>query len=321
MDFGKYNFYLKEFNKYFISIILFFIYLFLIFFYKKKNCILRDNNKNQCLEKKAKIIAISYGNYLYQRQLLVNKKSALEIGKVDEYYSYGPNDIDKIFKEKNKEILSRKRGNGYWLWKPYFILKTLKEKCDEGDYLIYTDAGILYTNSVHLIINFLNKQNSEMWAIKMSYLEKSYTKRDAFILLGADIPFYTDTNQYNAAIQVYKKSKFTEKFLEEVLYYSQDKRIITDDPNTLGLKNYKEFIDNRHDQTILSILIKKYGLADSGMTNMEINKIKYQKNKMPYIFCHYRRKKFKNYNDIKEKCFNHFKDSKKIIKNIYLKKK
>ena len=150
-----------------------------------------------------------------------------------------------------------------------------------------------------------------MWAIKMRwYIEKSYTKRDAFILLGADMPFYTDTNQYSAAIQIYKKSKFTEKFLEEVLYYSQDKRIITDDPNTLGLKNYKEFIDNRHDQTVLSILIKKYGQADSGKTNMEINKIKYQKIIMPNIFCHYRRKKFKDYNDIKEKCFNHFKDSK-----------
>jgi len=41
---------------------------------------------------------------------------------VDEYYNYGPNDIDNEFKKKNIEILSQKRGNGYWLWKPYFIL-------------------------------------------------------------------------------------------------------------------------------------------------------------------------------------------------------
>ena len=234
--------------------------------------------------------------------MLINKKTALEVGKVDEYYSYGPKDIDKDFKERNKEILSRKRGNGYWLWKPYFILKTLKEKLDEGDYLIYTDAGILYKNSTHQIINFLNEQKSEMWMIRLNYIEKKYTKRDAFILLGADLPFYTDTCQYMAGIQIYKKSKFTEKFVEEVLYYSQDKRIITDDPNTLGLNNYKEFIENRHDQTILSILIKKYGQADSGRTNMEIDKVKTQKNKMPFIFCIYRRLKFRDYNDIKKKC-------------------
>lgn len=141
-----------------------------------------------------------------------------------------------------------------------------------------------------------------MWIKKTRYLEKRFTKRDAFILLGADMPFFADTNQYNAAIQVYKKSKFTEKFLEEVLYYSQDKRIITDDPNTLGLRNYKGFVDNRHDQTILSILIKKYGQADSGKTNMEISKIRYQKIRMPNIFCHYRKRRFNDYNDILEKC-------------------
>ena len=104
---------------------------------------------------KPKIIAISYGNRDFQKLLEFNKKSAFEIGKVDEYYSFGPEDIDQQFRIKNKDILSRKRGNGYWLWKPYFILKTLKEKLNEGDYIIYTDAGILYMDSTWKIIEFL----------------------------------------------------------------------------------------------------------------------------------------------------------------------
>ena len=254
------------------------------------------------IKTKPKIVAISYADQSFQNQLLINKKTALEVGKVDEYYSYGPNDIDINFKEKNKDILSKKRGNGYWLWKPYFILKTLKEKLNEGDYLIYTDAGILYMNSTYIIIDSLKKKNADMWMIRLKYIEKQYTKRDAFILLGADLPFYTDTNQYMAGIQVYKKSKFTEKFLEELLYYSQDKRIITDEPNILGFKNYKEFIENRHDQSVLSILIKKYGQVNSGKTNMKINEIKQRNIFIPFIFCIYRRKKFLDYNDIKEKC-------------------
>ena len=133
----------------------------------------------------------------------MNKKSAIEIGKVDEYYSYSPKDIDKKFKEKNKDILSQKRGNGYWLWKPYFILKTFKEKLKEGDYLIYTDAGILYLNSTYNIINFMIKKNVEMWGIQMPYhKEKIWTKRDAFILLCLDSPFYSETPQYMAGIQI-----------------------------------------------------------------------------------------------------------------------
>ena len=285
-----------------ILFILIFFYFYFIFtininrnYYKLKNY----NNKNKTI---GKIVAISYADKFFQRQLLINKRSAIEIGKVDEYYSYGPNDIDINFKNKNKDILSKKRGNGYWLWKPYFILKTFKEKLDEGDYLIYTDAGILYKNSVSLIINYLNKYNEEMWMFKIRYIEKKYTKRDAFILLGADMPFYTDTYQYMAGIQIYKKSKYTEKFLEDVLYYSQDKRIITDEPNTLGYKNYKGFVDNRHDQSILSILIKKYGEVNSGKTNIAINRIKKLKIYMPFIFCIYRKKKFLDYNDILNKC-------------------
>ena len=297
----------KKRNKYNYKLFILFIIIYLdlinIFLKNKYDILI---NKNNFTKTKNKIVAITYADQSFQRQLLNNKKSALEEGKVDEYYSYGPNDIDINFKEKNKDILSKKRGNGYWLWKPYFILKTLKEKLDEGDYLIYTDAGILYMNSTYLIINFLKKQNAEMWMFRYYYPEKKYTKRDAFILLGADLPFYTDTYQYMAGVQVYKKSKFTEKFLEEVLYYSQDKRIITDQPNTLGLKNYKEFIDNRHDQSILSILIKKYGQSGSGKTNMEIQKIKKNNIFMPYIFCIYRKSHFLNYDDIKKKCIKKF---------------
>jgi hypothetical protein len=203
---------------------------------------------------KPRVIAISYSDQRYQTQLKFNKKSALEVGKVDIHYSYGPDDIDSDFKQRNKDILSRKRGNGYWLWKPYFINKTLIERMNEGDYLIYTDACVLYLNSTKQIIDTLKKKNLEMWMNKLPYIEKQYTKRDAFILMGTDSLFYTDTNQYAAYIQIYKKSKYTEKFVEELLYYSQDKRIITDDKNTLGFQNYKEFRDNRHDQTVLSLL-------------------------------------------------------------------
>lgn len=236
---NKFNFYLTK----FLIIIILLTYFFIILYKKEKQNI------------KPRIIAISYSNKRYQEQLKLNKKSALEVGKVDIHYSYGPDDIDSNFKQKNKDILSRKRGNGYWLWKPYFINKTLIERMNEGDYLIYTDSCVLYLNSIKQLIIALKKKNLEMWMLKSSSIEKKYTKRDAFILMGADSAFYTDTNQYSANIQIYKKSKYIEKFVEELLYYSQDKRIITDDKNTLGFQNYKEFKDNRHDQTVLSLLL------------------------------------------------------------------
>lgn len=229
---------MKIFVNYIIFIVLFII-LFKYYNLKLNYFIIEKENKILKIYKKnPKIVGISYANKLYERQLALNKKSALEIGGVDEHYSYGPDDIDIKFKEKNKYILSQKRGNGYWLWKSYFILKTFKEKLNDGDYLIYTDACVLYMNSTYSIIEFMKERNAEMWADQLIYIEKEYTKRDTFLLLNADIPLFTSTFQYQATIQIYKKSKFTEKFLEELLYYSQDKRIITDLPNTLGKKNY-----------------------------------------------------------------------------------
>ena len=166
-------------------------------------------------------------------------------------------------------------------------------------------------NSTEQIIEFLEEKKAEMWMIQTKHKERRYSKRDAFILLGADMPFYTETSQYMAGIQIYKKSKFTLNFLEELLYYSQDKRIITDDPNTQGLNNYYGFVDNRHDQTILSIMIKKYGQASSGKTNMNFTEIRLNKIFMPYIFCIYRRRYFKNYDDIRRKCIDIFNLQKK----------
>ena len=263
-------------------------------------------NKNMdvddILNQKYKIVAISYGSEQYNKQLEYNGKSALEIAKVNEFYGYKPKDIDHDFREKNKYILEKGRGNGYWLWKPYFLYKTLKEKLDYGDYLIYSDAAIMYVDLAQKLVDFLKEKKLDMYLHRLPHLERQYTKRDAFILLGVDQPFYAETGQFNAAFQIYRKTKFTEFFLAEYLYYAQDKRIITDDANELGVGNYDDFRDHRHDQSILSLLTKKYGQVNANKTNLDINLIKNYKEVMPTIFCHYRQRGVGSYEDLKEMC-------------------
>jgi len=282
-----------KFKKSKIKFILFFINICIL-----DISILIENNHYH----KYKIVGISYADDKYMKQLRINKLTAINIGKVDEYFYYKPNDIDLNFKKKNEDILSRKRGNGYWLWKPYFILKTLRDKLNKGDYLIYTDAGVLYLDKVEKLIKFMISNNEDIWTIRTIFLEKQYSKRDAFILLDVDSPNYTDTLQYIATIQIYKKSNISENFLEKLLNYSEDKRIITDDPNTQGLPNYDGFIENRHDQTILSLLIKKFKFS-----NLNKNKTKtYNLNKTEYyspnIFCVFRRVNFNSYYELRNKC-------------------
>ena len=303
-----------------ILIIIFFLLFFLNFNIINKLLNIKIiNNKNNyessfidsLINRKYKIVAISYSNNKYLRQLELNKKSALEVGKVDEHYSYGPNDIDQEFREKNKNILSIERGNGLWLWKPYIINKTIVEKLNEGDYLIYTDAAMIFMNSSYLLINFLKENNASMWMNRLKWKELQFSKRDAFILMGVDTPIFSETYQYMAGIQIYKKSEYTVKFIQNWLNYCQDKRIVSDDRNTLKYDNYPGFISNRHDQTALSLLIKKYGEANSGSPNLSLSELKKRKSIiMPNILCMYRRMPFQNYEDLKRKCI-------KIIEEQY----
>jgi hypothetical protein len=48
--------------------------------------------------------------------------------------------------------------------------------------------------------------------------------------------------------------------MHEFLNYAQDERLLTDMENQLGYPNYEGFHEHRHDQSILSLLSKKYGL-------------------------------------------------------------
>lgn len=66
------------------SLINFFILLYSIFIDKKNS-------------HKYKIVAISYANHKFLKQVKINKFTALNVGKVDEYYNYKPDDIDIIF--------------------------------------------------------------------------------------------------------------------------------------------------------------------------------------------------------------------------------
>ena len=143
-----------------------------------------------------------------------------------------------------------------------------------------------------------------MYTHRLPHLERKFTKRDAFILLGVDTPFYAETGQFNAAFQIYRKTTFTEYFLKEYLYYAQDKRIITDDSNEMGEENYPEFKDHRHDQSILSLLIKKYGQVNSNKTNLDLEEIKKYEEDMPTIFCHYRQRGVSDYDALKNICKN-----------------
>ena len=219
------------------------------------------------------IIAVNYADKKFKRAQQLNSRTARQWG-ADRVIEYGPEDIDEAFRSKNHAILDAPRGGGYYLWKPYVYRKAYDE-LGEGDYLVYIDAGAVYVNKIQYLIDCIKKKKTSVmiFALEQGRVEKGNTKRDAFVLTGCDTPQYTDTPQSIGGYFVCKKAPEVEAYLDEVLRYAQDIRIISDNPNVMGLPNYKEFTDHRHDQSVISLMSKKHGFkrfrdpSQFGLTN------------------------------------------------------
>ena len=110
-------------------------------------------------------------------------KAALKNG-VDESFLF--NDLwlknQKEFYKKNKQVLDNPRGAGYWLWKPYIILYTLKNKMHEGDVLIYIDSGTKLTGNLKPLVELALKKDIVLF-YNDGHKNSTWTKRDCFFYM------------------------------------------------------------------------------------------------------------------------------------------
>ncbi len=195
-----------------------------------------------------------------------NVKTALEVGCFDTAKIYTMDDIDEYFKFKNSHIFKNNRGCGYWIWKPYIILKKLLE-IDENDILCYNDSKYLWITNVRNMENdILSGKNIGVYKNKPNsgiHIEKEWSKFDAFALMNIYPGEYRETikntPQVWAGLIMFRKSFNPIRFIGEWLTYVQDQRIVTDSANIFG-PNDHIFKENRHDQTILSLLLKKWNI-------------------------------------------------------------
>lgn len=231
---------------------------------------------------KKHLVSFATENF-YNSQKILND-SAINNG-VDVIHSYTPNDIDEQFVTKHNDIINnfRNRGAGYWLFKPYIILKVLNE-CDFGDYVIYVDSGINFIDNINKILDMIT--DDIILFNCHGHINKTYTKRDCFYYMNCDEDMYVDGNHTNAAIQIYKKTNKSLDFLNSYLYWCCNKNVITDNSNECGLPNYKEFVDHRHDQSILSLLSIKHNIKLHRDPTQYGNQ--FLENDYPQIFNHHR---------------------------------
>ena len=212
-------------------------------------------------ENKFPVYLVSYadGPEVFHRNQNALTASALNKG-VDFFLNYKKGHLDKEFLEKNKGLFSQKKGAGYWLWKPWIILKTL-QTVPENAIVIYADSGFVFHSPLHPLIDLA----AEHPIILVDYDPSLHgnlgqiTKRETLVKMGCDTPAFRKGKHLWAAFGIFQNTPESRAFVKRWLDYCCDNSILTDTPSMLP--EYPEFRGHAHDESILSTL---YNLEPNG---------------------------------------------------------
>ena len=184
---------------------------------------------------------------------------------------FNKEDIDSEFKEKYDDILKLKRGGGYWLWKPY-IINRLLNVVNNGDIIFYSDTMYYFTELSNQLLDPLN--DILVWRNKPNepnYLMKNWCKSRVIV----DTNICHEVFEKNAEIcwagaLVLRKNEFTVKLMNDWLNLCCTLDYIIDTPEN----NHKEFIEHRHDQSLLSVILIKNNIPLQTFPNKYLQNVR-----------------------------------------------
>ena len=207
-------------------------------------------------------ISFAEGSQDYREALVRITDQAKEVGIFSEIHGYTGDELKSLpfWKKHSNFVLKNPKGYGYYLWKPYLILEKLKT-LEDNDILWYADSGCeIDIRKKDLMFKVLELTKLNQITCSINCIEKEYTKKDLLIYLNMDKPCYTNDTQYEATSICFKKCKKTMDFINEWYQIAQNYNLIDESPSKN--KEYPEFNQNRYDQSIFSLLMKKYYLYD-----------------------------------------------------------
>jgi len=209
-----------------------------------------------------KIHFITYGNNKFEDYINRIIADAHNTGWFTTATPYRPHDLSEEFRNKYNDILLRERGGGYWIWK-FDIIKQHLDKIDNDDFLIYADAGSSINQHgkkrFDEYIDMLNNSNEGIISFQMGHIEHTWTTKQIFQHFNLDLNSdYGTSGQILATILIMKKNEKLIKIIDECFnVLKTNKLLITDHYNRENQESC--FIENRHDQSILSVVQKIHG--------------------------------------------------------------
>jgi hypothetical protein len=203
-------------------------------------------------------VSFATANFLQAKKLLL--KSARRFG-LDENRLYTPaHPVLAYLAQRYPSIMAAQRGAGYWLWKPFIIFDVLSSVPD-GTPVLYTDSAMTFIADPAPLISLAEKHPVCLFEMRGQFLQGTWTKRDCFVEMNADTDEFWSLPQLWAGMQLYRAGPEAREFVSQLAEAMASDVRLTDRPNIHGLPNLRDFIEHRHDQSVLTILAKRHGAA------------------------------------------------------------
>lgn len=240
------------------SIVIIIILLYMLFDDEKKH----DENENEKHDEMKKYF-VTFGDtesrFNNSRMRIISE--AIDLNYFDGIFGYSEKspELLNFFQEHKNFFETHKRGYGYWIWKFYIVLETFK-KINYGDVILYADSGCsLLKNGNKRLDQYIKLASSNklvVFRLSFSFTKESnYTKGDVLDETKCDEQC-CNSNQIMAGAFIVKKCPEMEIFFESLykMCIKYNYKLITDEPSKIPNKN--GFVENRHDQSIFSTMIK-----------------------------------------------------------------
>lgn len=200
---------------------------------------------------------ITYGDALFEdtkRRIIKEAKNANVFNSI---IDYSHSDLSSELKASS--LMKIRRGGGLWSWKPDVILSTMA-KCDDGDIIVYADAGCTIEKSKEWqrYFNILNS-SYDIIASRIFQKNEQWTRKEIIDHFNLNNSSWLTNYQFQATTIILKVSSFTRLFVKEwrdtIISHPE---YVMDVPKELLSLQIINFIENRHDQAVYSALIYKY---------------------------------------------------------------
>lgn len=204
---------------------------------------------------------LSYGNHRFANSIQRICKEASEFAEFKTVTGYTESDLREetdFWAEHGEFIEQNRRGGGYWVWKPYLIRKKLNE-LEDGDFLVYCDAGCqINMNGKERFLEYIrmletNESGYGILSFELPYKETQWTKNAIFDYFMCE-DSVRESHQNITTTIIIKKNAHSMHLID-----MWNKSMLHELINDVTETEHLDFCENRHDQSIFSVLVKTYG--------------------------------------------------------------